>query len=92
MRLQLQGELSKSGLLYQGLLKGSWRIISNEGIRGLYKGLSASLLREASYSTIRMGLYEPIKKLLQNGQDSVGLFEKIVAGGSAGGMIFLILQ
>lgn len=87
VRLQLQGELAKSGVEYKGLFRGSWRIISNEGIGGLYKGLSASLLREATYSTIRMGLYEPIKNLLQNGNDSIGLVERVIAGGTAGGMV-----
>lgn len=88
MRLQLQGELAaKSKVVYNGLIRGSFRIISNEGIYGLYKGLSASLLREATYSTIRMGLYEPIKNLLQMGKDSSNLLEKMIAGGVAGGMI-----
>ena len=88
VRLQLQGELAaQSTVVYNGLIRGSWRILSNEGIKGLYKGLSASLLREATYSTIRMGLYEPIKNLLQNGKDSISLFEKVIAGGSAGGMM-----
>jgi hypothetical protein len=37
------------------------KIIKEEKLRGLYKGLSAALLREGSYSTLRLGLYEPIK-------------------------------
>ena len=28
---------------------------------GLWKGISASLVREATYSSIRLGLYEPAK-------------------------------
>lgn len=87
VRLQLQGELaSQSNVEYHGLVRGSLRIISNEGISGLYKGLSASLLREATYSTIRMGLYEPIKNSLQNGRESISLVERVIAGGTAGGM------
>lgn len=36
-------------------------IFREEGVRGFYKGASASVLRECTYSSLRMGLYEPIK-------------------------------
>lgn len=32
-------------------------VVRNEGITGLYTGLSAGLLRQASYTTVRMGVY-----------------------------------
>ncbi|KAH9526353.1 hypothetical protein DERF_000451 [Dermatophagoides farinae] len=32
-------------------------VVKNEGITGLYAGLSAGLLRQASYTTVRMGVY-----------------------------------
>ncbi len=35
-------------------------ILACEGSRALYKGLSPALLRQASYSSLRMGMYEPI--------------------------------
>jgi hypothetical protein len=34
-------------------------IIEMEGVRGLYKGICASLLREGTYSTIRLGGFVP---------------------------------
>jgi len=35
-----------------------------EGMRrGVYKGIEASMMREGSYSTLRLGLYEPIKRI-----------------------------
>ncbi|KIH94738.1 solute carrier family 25 (mitochondrial dicarboxylate transporter), member 10 [Sporothrix brasiliensis 5110] len=40
-------------------------IVRTEGIRGLYSGLSASLLRQLTYSTTRFGLYEAIKGRLE---------------------------
>lgn len=40
------------------------RIIKNEGPLRLYAGLSASILRQASYSTVRLGGYEKLKQLL----------------------------
>lgn len=36
-------------------------ILRNEGPLGLYSGLSASLLRQLTYSTVRFGIYEDLK-------------------------------
>ncbi|KAG1319617.1 hypothetical protein G6F62_011755 [Rhizopus arrhizus] len=38
-----------------------WSISRQEGISALYNGLSASLLRQGTYSTIRFGLYDTFK-------------------------------
>jgi hypothetical protein len=37
-----------------------------------------------------MGLYEPIKKILQSGKDSVSLVERVIAGGTAGGILEIV--
>ena len=49
----------------------------------LWKGLSASLLREASYSTIRMGLYPVIKKMVTPTNDN-SIKYKILSGAGSG--------
>ncbi|KAK5073067.1 Mitochondrial dicarboxylate transporter [Lithohypha guttulata] len=36
-------------------------VFKNEGLMGLYNGLSASLLRQLTYSTVRFGVYEDLK-------------------------------
>lgn len=36
-------------------------IVKNDGLRGLYNGISASLLRQITYSTVRFGIYEEFK-------------------------------
>jgi len=36
-------------------------VVKSNGFRGLYNGLSASLLRQISYSTTRFGFYEELK-------------------------------
>lgn len=33
------------------------KILKNEGVRGIYRGLGAGLLRQATYTTTRMGVY-----------------------------------
>lgn len=40
------------------------KIIRTEGPLKLYAGLSASILRQATYSTVRLGGYEKLKQLL----------------------------
>ncbi|KAI8897358.1 mitochondrial carrier domain-containing protein [Globomyces pollinis-pini] len=79
IRLQLNGELAA---------KGNSNVISNmirsEGIVSLWRGLSASVLREASYSTIRMGLYQPFKTILSDNEKVEPLWKKIAAGGLSG--------
>lgn len=45
-------------------------ILKNQGPTGLYNGLSASLLRQLTYSTVRFGIYEDLKgRLTRKGQD-----------------------
>eukprot|EP01113_Clastostelium_recurvatum_P041917 TRINITY_DN6735_c0_g1_i1.p1 TRINITY_DN6735_c0_g1~~TRINITY_DN6735_c0_g1_i1.p1 ORF type:complete len:322 (+),score=31.93 TRINITY_DN6735_c0_g1_i1:44-967(+) len=88
-RLQLQGELTKRNpsepLRYRGFIQGGVQVVRDEGIMGLYKGLFPSILREASYSTLRMGGYDVIKEML-GGYDarSTPLWVKITAGATSG--------
>ena len=86
VRLQLQ----KKGIAneYTGMLSGIKRIYKEEGLfRGLGKGLGPSMLRELSYSSVRIGAYEPIRAALCQGistQDSsplVKFFSGFLSGG-----------
>lgn len=47
-----------------GMLGTVKNIIRTEGPLKLYAGLSASILRQATYSTARLGGYEKLKQLL----------------------------
>ncbi|KAK9778677.1 putative Dicarboxylate carrier protein [Seiridium cardinale] len=57
VRLQL-----RSGNAPSTMLGTFGYIVRNEGIFGLYSGLSASLLRQMTYSTVRFGVYEELKQ------------------------------
>jgi len=47
----------------------------------LWKGLTPSLLRELTFSTGRVGLYEPLKDLMTPvGEKDINGFRKIIAG------------
>lgn len=50
----------------QSLFSMVYQIIRNEGFFKIYSGLSASLLRQATYSTVRFGVYEYMKDTYQD--------------------------
>ena len=47
-----------------GMVHCWYTIISEEGAQTLYRGLSPALLRQATYGTIKFGLYYRIKEAL----------------------------
>jgi hypothetical protein len=59
-------------------------IVRNDGIFGLYKGLSASLLRQATYSMTRFGVYGPIKDYITGKDNTPSAWQKILSGMLAG--------
>jgi hypothetical protein len=61
VRLQKEGEGGTHPGKYKSILLAGIVMTHEEGIRALYKGLSPSHMREASYSTLHLGLYEPFK-------------------------------
>ena len=61
-----------------------------EGFGGIYRGLSASLLREMTYSSIRFGMYEPIRDKFQKAgptdSNAYRIVTRIGSGLTAGGI------
>lgn len=54
-------------------------------MRGLYKGITASWMRESIYSSLRLGLYEPFKRLLgATDPKNTPFYLKFFAGGMSG--------
>ncbi|KAF6160683.1 hypothetical protein GIB67_034630 [Kingdonia uniflora] len=63
------------------------RIVQEEGVRALYTGVSATMLRQTLYSTTRMGLYDILKqKWTDPNTNTMPLTRKITAGLIAGGI------
>ncbi|XP_062190885.1 mitochondrial uncoupling protein 5-like [Phragmites australis] len=63
------------------------QILRSEGARGLFSGVSATMLRQTLYSTTRMGLYDILKTKWTKENDGVlALHRKIAAGLIAGGV------
>jgi hypothetical protein len=57
--------------------------LEKEGPGAFYKGIGPAWLREASYTSLRLGLYEPIKVVV-GATASAGFFRKFLAGALAG--------
>jgi len=73
----------------QGLACTLVGMLREEGAASLYRGLAPSLLREASYSSLRLGLYEPIRDAIvrassSDGSSSSSLVVKLAAGATSG--------
>jgi len=58
--------------------------MKDEGPGAFYKGIGPAWLREASYTSLRLGLYEPVKQLVGADQKGAGFLRKFIAGALAG--------
>jgi len=59
------------------------QIAKQEGLPAFWKGIGAAWMRESSYTSLRLGLYSPIKEVLNVKKDS-SFFMKFAAGSLAG--------
>eukprot|EP01032_Pedospumella_encystans_P011472 gene11472-13333_t len=86
-RLQVSGDGSAGSRNYKALgVTGTISsIIKEEGATAFWNGISAAWLREASYTSLRLGMYAPIKQGLGVTNDS-NFFMKFFAGSAAGAL------
>jgi len=64
-----------------GVIKGA---LDDEGAGAFYKGITPAWCREASYSSLRLGLYDPIKVIVGANAPGAGFLRKFLAGALAG--------
>jgi len=83
-RLQVSGQGTRN---YKSLgIHGTMKtILKEEGLSAFWKGIGAAWFREASYTSLRLGLYSPIKKAMGVNNQS-NFFLKFLAGSAAGGI------
>lgn len=62
------------------------KVVGEEGFFALWKGINAAWLREASYTSLRLGLYEPIKVLFGANEPGSPFYKKFAAGSAAGAL------
>lgn len=77
--IKVQLQTSQEGKV--SIFKLTGNIIRNQGVTALYNGISASLLRQLTYSTTRFGIYEMGKQSFGSDLDFLG---KILLAGGAG--------
>lgn len=93
VRLQLAGEGARSGPKATPL-SVTKEIIAAGKVMDLYTGLSAGLLRQAVYTTARLGFFDTFMKQLSTRAkakgNTIGFRERATAGLSAGGLAAMI--
>lgn len=82
-RLQVSGDGAHRNYKSLGVTGTIQVIVKEEGFATLWKGIGAAWLREASYTSLRLGLYGPIKDVLGIKKNS-NFFWKFAAGSLAG--------
>uniref|UniRef100_A0A6I8PGP7 Solute carrier family 25 member 14 n=1 Tax=Ornithorhynchus anatinus TaxID=9258 RepID=A0A6I8PGP7_ORNAN len=83
-RLQVQGQ-SINGcfkeIKYKGMFHALFRIWKEEGVLALYSGeIAPALLRQASYGTIKIGIYQSLKKLFVDRLEDETLLINMICG------------
>ncbi|EEH17421.2 hypothetical protein PABG_07417 [Paracoccidioides brasiliensis Pb03] len=93
VRLQLAGEGARTGPRPSALGIAK-QIIASGKVLDLYTGLSAGLLRQAVYTTARLGLFDTFSTTLKSRADAAGkkvtFTERAAAGLAAGGLAAMI--
>ncbi|XP_065846623.1 mitochondrial dicarboxylate carrier-like [Oscarella lobularis] len=85
VQLQTQQKVEK------GMVRMTIHVVKNQGFLGLYRGLSASITRQMTYTTTRFAIYEFVREriLAESGREEPLFHQKIVlatVGGFFGGI------
>ncbi len=70
IKIRMQNNSSVSPWPEKNIYSSAIRIFREEHLKGFTRGLSATIMRELLYSTIRMGAYEPILHSLHNEKEN----------------------
>lgn len=82
-RIQLAGESGAKGTTNPVTI--AKQIIAQDGVKGLYAGLSAGFLRQATYTTARLGIFRTITNSIDSKRKRT-LTDTALAGLVAGGL------
>ncbi|KAI5371055.1 putative mitochondrial carrier UCP, mitochondrial carrier domain superfamily [Septoria linicola] len=82
VRLQMQPH----GGARKGMVGMFTHVVKSDGVPGLYRGLSAALLRQITYSTTRFGVYEELKQTFDDGVSKPSI-AALIAMSSASGFL-----
>ncbi|EAX11802.1 solute carrier family 25 member 14 [Homo sapiens] len=82
-RLQVQGQSIDARfkeIKYRGMFHALFRICKEEGVLALYSGIAPALLRQASYGTIKIGIYQSLKRLFVERLEDETLLINMICG------------
>ncbi|KXJ23121.1 kidney mitochondrial carrier protein 1 [Exaiptasia diaphana] len=88
-RLQLQGQVidaKQTSIRYRGMAHAFFKITKEEGVMALYNGVAPALLRQATYGSLKLGLYHAIKRMLIKDPKDEKLYLNVIAGIIAGSL------
>ncbi|OMJ90363.1 hypothetical protein SteCoe_7278 [Stentor coeruleus] len=79
---------------YQSVSEGIFRIYTEEGIKGYYRGLTSCLLRDLPFAGLAYGFYELFSSIFSSmsGSDQPSMKNRTMAGMSAGFTATLLTQ
>lgn len=86
--LKVQLQTQQEGKL--SVVRMTVQIIKKHGVLALYNGLTASLMRQLTYSTTRFGIYEVAKQSVSPNGEPIPFVQRVaIAGlaGAAGGLV-----
>lgn len=84
------GSTASSSSVRPTMVSTTVRIIRADGVLALYSGLTASLLRQLTYSTTRFGMYEVGKQQLAPDGHTIPFYQRVLlagVSGAAGGLV-----
>ena len=84
--MQIQGHIAAQQA-YKGFTHAFVTIAKSEGVGSFFTALPPALLRQATYGSLRYGLYTPIKRYLGTENvpaHQVEIWKKVLAGSLAG--------
>lgn len=85
-RMQLSGA-GGSAATHNNMFQAFLNVAKNESIASLYKGLSAALLRQATYTTTRLGVFNGLIDRFKNPDGSpMAFWKRALIGMTAGGI------
>ncbi len=92
VRLQLAGESIPAGQARPTTLSVMRSAVAANGVSGLYSGLTASLTRQATYGTARIGLHRSFsdKLVAMNGGAEIPFWQKTLSGLASGAIAVCI--
>lgn len=84
VRIQILGEKAKGSGMSTNPLTVGRKILAEEGVGALYKGLDAGLVRQATYATTRLGVYNYLFERKKREQGFVSFWQKVGISSFAG--------